>query len=182
MDYIKDSQRTLSPNFYPELVPVEHMLLLLHAAEEVGNELDLVKKALFYGKPLPEASVMNLPTSTKFDINGLYVCSMQKDYENIRDLLHGLLGIITEAGEMASALKKLLLGTPDLTNITEESGDILWYMARICQSLDTDFAEIAIRNLNKLKARFPEKFEQEQALVRNVDAEMEALSKALDPQ
>src|SRR5437764_1204166 len=47
------------------------------------------------------------------------------------DLLHAILGISGEAGELVDAFKKELIygKTLDIENLKEEAGDILWYMA-----------------------------------------------------
>ena len=45
------------------------------------------------------------------------------------------------------------------------------------RELDTDFDEVATTNINKLKARFPEKFTQDKAYNRDLDTEREILEK-----
>ena len=48
-------------------------------------------------------------------------------------LIHGMVGISTESGELLDALKKHLMygKSLDLVNIKEEVGDVLWYCALI---------------------------------------------------
>jgi hypothetical protein len=45
------------------------------------------------------------------------------------------------------------------------------------RELDTDFAEVATTNINKLKTRFPEKFTQERAYNRDLGTEREILER-----
>ncbi len=92
-------------------------------------------------------------------------------------LLHGMLGVCTEAGELQDVIKKhLIYGKPiDLTNVMEECGDVLWYLALILHATGFTMEEAMERNIAKLKARFPDGFTEEKALNRNLDAEADAL-------
>lgn len=103
------------------------------------------------------------------------------DFEKIRErlddkmirVLHAAIGIGTEAGELQDAVKKAIFyGKPlDITNVEEELGDLLWYFAVLCDALGLDPAVIMGRNIAKLRARFPDKFSDEQALNRNLPIE-----------
>lgn len=92
-------------------------------------------------------------------------------------LLHASIGIATEAGELQDALKKhLFYGREfDHTNAVEEVGDLLWYAALACESLGTTLEDAMERNIAKLKARYPEKFEAQRAIERDLTAERAAL-------
>lgn len=100
------------------------------------------------------------------------------DTSRIR-LLHAGIGMATESGEFLDALKKhLYYGKPlDLTNLREEIGDLLWYMAIALDELDTDFDEVMETNINKLRIRYPDKFKASNALERDLDAEREELER-----
>lgn len=93
------------------------------------------------------------------------------------NLLHAALGIGTEAGELLDAFKrKLFYGKElDVVNIKEEMGDLMWYMAILLRELDLDFHEILDLNIAKLRARFPDKFTEKDALERNLDRERDIL-------
>lgn len=88
-------------------------------------------------------------------------------------LQHAAMGLVTEAGEFTDALKKhVWYGKPlDKTNLKEEIGDILWYLAIACDALSTDFDTEMERNINKLRARYPDKFCDVKAVNRDLDAE-----------
>lgn len=88
-------------------------------------------------------------------------------------LLHYALGIVTEAGEIADALKKsLIYGKPlDRVNLIEEIGDLQWYQARMLDALGSSFEEARDRNIAKLRKRYPDGFTEEDALVRDLEAE-----------
>lgn len=98
------------------------------------------------------------------------------------ELLHAAIGISTESGEILDAFKKhLIYGKElDLINISEEIGDVMWYVAIISRYLGHDFQTVLDTNINKLKARYPEKFTEEDALNRNLDAEREILETVKD--
>lgn len=88
-------------------------------------------------------------------------------------ILHAGMGLVTEAGELLDALKKATYYGKelDLTNVKEEAGDMLWYLAILFDALGTSFEEEQARVIAKLKARFPEKFTEEAAENRDLEAE-----------
>lgn len=85
--------------------------------------------------------------------------------------------MVTESAELVDQLKKhVFYGKPlDVVNLAEEGGDLFWYMALLCDELETKYdipaQEIFNKNIAKLKARYPEKFTGEQAINRDVEAE-----------
>lgn len=93
------------------------------------------------------------------------------------NLLHAAMGIGTEAGELLDAFKRNIFYGKDLdvVNIKEEVGDIMWYVAILLRELDLDFHEILDLNIKKLRARFPDKFTEKDALNRDLDQERDIL-------
>ncbi|MEM7036623.1 MAG: nucleoside triphosphate pyrophosphohydrolase family protein [Bacteroidota bacterium] len=93
------------------------------------------------------------------------------------NLLHAAMGIGTEAGELLDAFKrKIFYGKElDVVNVKEEVGDLMWYIAILLRELDLDFHEILQLNIDKLRARFPDKFTEANALNRDLDKEREIL-------
>ena len=92
-------------------------------------------------------------------------------------VIHGILGCVTEAGELADMLKRHLYYGQDLdeVNIKEELGDICWYMALLLYSIDSSWEEIWKMNIDKLQKRYPNKFTEHDAANRDLDAERETL-------
>lgn len=92
-------------------------------------------------------------------------------------LLHSGIGIATESGEFLDALKKhIFYGKPlDRTNLKEELGDLLWYVAIACDELGATFEELQEVNIAKLTARYPEKFSLERAENRDLETERKIL-------
>ena len=92
-------------------------------------------------------------------------------------LLHSAIGLSTEAGELLDALKKnIFYAKPlDLVNVEEEAGDLLWYLAILFDALKLNPYDVMRKNIAKLKARYPQKFESEQAITRDLAAERKIL-------
>jgi NTP pyrophosphatase (non-canonical NTP hydrolase) len=70
------------------------------------------------------------------------------------------LGLTGEAGEVADLIKKHIgHGHPlDSVKLVKELGDVLWYLAAICDALNTSLDHVAVTNIEKLKARYPDGF------------------------
>jgi NTP pyrophosphatase (non-canonical NTP hydrolase) len=76
-----------------------------------------------------------------------------------RDLLHWVLGINGEAGEIAEKIKKIIrdkngkVSEADKAELAKEVGDVLWYLAVFAHHLGVPFETIAKQNLDKLQSR-----------------------------
>ena len=78
----------------------------------------------------------------------------------IHRLITAALGMGAESGEFTEVVKKIVFqGKPvneeNIFHMKRELGDIMWYVAQACMSLDTSFDEIIEMNVEKLKARYP---------------------------
>ena len=71
--------------------------------------------------------------------------------------IHACLGLASETGEIADALKKhIVYGKElDLINLLEESGDLMWYQALLLTAIKKTMEEVMEKNMAKLKLRFP---------------------------
>jgi NTP pyrophosphatase (non-canonical NTP hydrolase) len=103
--------------------------------------------------------------------------TMADDRDVNSRLIHGVMGCVTESGELADALKRHIFYKKelDLVNLKEEIGDIMWYLAILCDELGTTFEELADINIKKLSARYPDKFTSDKALNRDLEKEREVL-------
>jgi NTP pyrophosphatase (non-canonical NTP hydrolase) len=92
-------------------------------------------------------------------------------------LLHAGIGLSTESAEILDSLKKhIFYGKPlDEVNLKEEMGDLFWYLAIMADSLNIDFETIMSKNIEKLKARYGQKFSEEKAIERNLILERQTL-------
>jgi len=93
------------------------------------------------------------------------------------DQLHMAMGASTEANELLDVYKKwFAYGKEiDLVNVKEEIFDCMWYLVNLCRMLDINLEEGMENNIAKLRKRFPEKFDKEHAINRNLDAERKIL-------
>lgn len=97
--------------------------------------------------------------------------------ENALRILHAVMGMVTEAGELMDAVKKYAIyGKPiDLVNLKEECGDTFWYQALLARAAGFTFEEAQTTNIEKLRARYPNKFTEHDALNRDLGAERKIL-------
>lgn len=152
--------------------------MCLTEAQEVLEDLDLLKKHIFYGKNT------NLPVYDVDHTPGLMDISDNRDQiEKLQNLtairvLHAVIGLATEAGELIGMLRKHLNGGElDLVNGKEEFGDVMWYSALGLDVCDAGFEEVMERNIEKLSARYGEKFSDYKAINRDLETERKILEK-----
>lgn len=102
--------------------------------------------------------------------------SKKLDKRKIR-LLHAAMGLQTESAEFTDMLKKhLFYGKElDVINLQEELFDITWYIAIALDELGYSFEEGFDKNIAKLKARFPDKFDELLSEKRNLQKERKVL-------
>lgn len=107
-----------------------------------GTRLDLLKKAAIYNKPLSMAvqGKSEPPTVTAEQAH----------------ILHMLAGILGEVAELADELYNHIRFSQPIsrTNLSEEFGDIEFYLEGLRQGLDLDRQEILNQNIAKLSARY----------------------------
>jgi NTP pyrophosphatase (non-canonical NTP hydrolase) len=79
--------------------------------------------------------------------------------DEFKDLLHWVLGLNGEAGEVAEKLKKIIrdkngeISEADKQELAKELGDVLWYLAVFAHDLGVSFDEVAATNIQKLADR-----------------------------
>lgn len=83
-------------------------------------------------------------------------------------LLNGLMGLNGEAGECIDILKKYLFQGHDLDkkHLAEELGDVAWYLSVAADALGYSLQEIFKMNIEKLRDRYPDGFEEERSINR----------------
>jgi NTP pyrophosphatase (non-canonical NTP hydrolase) len=93
--------------------------------------------------------------------------------------IHACLGMASEVGEIADALKKhLIYGRElDLINLVEESGDVSWYQALMLTALKKTMTEAFEKNIAKLRQRFGDAFSEAKAINRDINAERRELER-----
>lgn len=84
------------------------------------------------------------------------------------NLNHAVFGLCSEAGEVSGIMQKVFQGHKfDKNHIVKELGDCLWMIAEACSALDITFEEVMDQNIEKLKKRYPDGFEEEKSLFRD---------------
>ena len=78
------------------------------------------------------------------------------------------LGLAGEAGETADMLKKHLFHGKPLNHddVVKELGDVLWYVAGMATAIGISLDDVAQRNVDKLRARYPDGFSAEASAQR----------------
>jgi NTP pyrophosphatase (non-canonical NTP hydrolase) len=81
-------------------------------------------------------------------------------FENKRSLLHAMLGIAAESGEVVDVFKKHWRdGTPlNKDAMIKELGDLRWYLELACDQLGVTLVEVEQVNIDKLRKRYPKGF------------------------
>ena len=76
-------------------------------------------------------------------------------------LINGVMGLCGEAGEAIDIVKKHLAQGHELDRekLIGELGDVAWYLAETAMALGVDLETVLTRNIDKLKARYPEGFD-----------------------
>lgn len=118
--------------------------------------------------------VKNAIKTESRDWNGIHTRTSTVNYMR---LSHAAMGMVTEAAEFIDVLKKhAFYGKEiDATNLAEEIGDIFWYIAIACDELKVDPSKIMQTNIDKLKARYGEKFNTDGAINRDLNTERDIL-------
>lgn len=170
-DYMAECDKTCSTVFKPEQVEMTDMRYVLQGVVGFANDLNLIKKLLFRGKTREE---LNFPPSVKPTVADLIQTLSEKNEWSPADIdtLHGAVGVITEAGEVAEYLLKFLSGQPfDKVNVMEEAGDLLWYVARSFRGIGVSMEQGQRSNIDKLHGRHGEAFDVFRDANRDLEAE-----------
>jgi NTP pyrophosphatase (non-canonical NTP hydrolase) len=176
-NYLEECQVTLSSSWHENKVTLEHFLDTLKRCIEAANDLDLIKKSLFYGRE----NGLSYLGSTPFTEQHLYD-RLGDGNADPRNIVHGIIGNFTEAGELLEALQKALIDGDgfDPINMREEIGDQFWYIAILLFEAARDgegytFDDCMRVNIAKLRARYPEKFTEHDANNRDLTTERSIL-------
>ena len=83
-------------------------------------------------------------------------------------LINGVMGLCGEAGEVIDLVKKHLAQGHELDRdkMVKELGDVAWYLAETAWVLGVPLEEVLQKNIDKLKARYPEGFDSARSLHR----------------
>lgn len=87
------------------------------------------------------------------------------DIPDFGGMVNGCFGLAGESGEVLYIVKKWIFHEKglDRDHLKKELGDVMWYVAMICESAGFTLDEIMKMNIDKLKSRYPEGFDTQRA-------------------
>ena len=103
-------------------------------------------------------SVSDKVTPMNIDDYQMFASTTAK-YPKESGLVYTVLGMASEAGEVAGKLKKAIRDEGGVISperkavLLAELGDVLWYVAMVATELETDLSDVAVMNLDKLGDR-----------------------------
>lgn len=157
------------------------LLALINLSIAATEVMDQVKKNVFYGRPINEEVVGKRIAEIKSMAGALEDAGIATaDKEEIKvdpRLFHGIIGKFTEVGEMLEAMEEhISTGAPlDVVNLREELGDDNWYNAIICDATGIRMEDALSLVIDKLRARYGEKFDAYLANHRDLVTERKIL-------
>lgn len=177
--YEAQALRTLvGAKFCVENISFDEFIKLLTEMIDVTNKLDRIKRIIFYGQNKGESKV-----TINESLKGKHIIWSESE----QNIIHAVIGIATESGELIRALKNFLYEKHfptgkniDWVNFGEEGGDLCWYMAVMADALGITIGDMMDANIKKLYRRYPKGFTAEKAINRNLKEEREILEKELD--
>lgn len=119
-----------------------------------------------------------IETMREHDFRNMVKALVKPGHEILADMvqegahqLHMVLGISGEAGELLDAVKKhVIYGKElDLENVTEEAGDILFYLEGLLQPLGITLDACRQATMDKLAKRYPGRTYTNQAAIGRAD-------------
>ena len=148
---------------------VEALFDTLHRVVHNAKGVDRLKKFNYYGKGMVVSEhdlnvVAMVPTSEQRDR-----ASVELINDKNVQLLHAVLGLITESGELAEMLLNTIYEGKPHTQLdwAKEFGDCGWYQAIGCQAIERSLQGVMELNIEKLAKRYPNLFTEKDAQGHN---------------
>ena len=112
-----------------------------------------------------QTATHNFYTGAGYQQAAMRTAKLKDFYFNLK---HAQMGLSSESGEFADAIKKhLIYNKPlDIPNLIEEIGDILWFCALACETLGITLDEAMWLNIDKLRQRYPDAYTDADAQAR----------------
>lgn len=153
--YDENAHKTIanSTSDHLDKVLTAEFISILRRFVEVARTIDTYKKAAFYGR-----NIETFPAPGPIDQIKIKEYRERAPFQ----LIHGILGIAGESGEVVELLLDIMEGKvapegttwQDLTK--EELGDVLWYLTVGARANDTPLETVATFNNKKLSDRWGE--------------------------
>jgi hypothetical protein len=146
-EYAELAGRTSTPDAtnYLERIDRTEFDRVVNGFEAASQAAERLKKQIFYGRDLPRS-----PTIIPATLNCRFTPTA----------LHANLGIMGESHELVNAKTR--------DEVKDEAGDLLWYIAKRLKEQNLTFEEVFEFNIDKLRARFPHRFDEN--IAKNLDS------------
>lgn len=166
-EYAHEAMKTLSLQFNLDKLAANQLNGDVKTVIAHNAWLDCTKKTLFYGKTNTQPDVLN-PLVESGDLS---YCDPI--------LLHGIMGMSTEIGELFEVLLLNSIGhyTPEEfeLKLKDELGDVLWYLTATFKACNFTMDDAREANIKKLRQRYADKgFNADLAINKNVESELKA--------
>lgn len=93
--------------------------------------------------------------------------TINKDNTPIGLERHAIYGMCSEIGELQALYQKVYQGHKfDIEHAKKEVGDLLWFIAEYCTVMEWNLEDVMEANIEKLKNRYPEGFEDTRSINR----------------
>ena len=93
--------------------------------------------------------------------------TQNEELNNVEKVNHAVFGLASEAGEISGIFQMQYQGHSIAREaLVKELGDLLWFIAELCDCATIPLEEVAKTNIEKLKVRYPVKFSAERSLHR----------------
>lgn len=98
----------------------------------------------------------------------LAMTTLNKELSEKDVLINGVMGLCGESGEAIDIVKKWLAQGHELDRekLIKEIGDVAWYIAEIATALGVTLEDVLTKNIDKLKARYPDGFKYADSINR----------------
>ena len=120
--------------------------------------------------PIAKANATDTLTLNDYQRMARRTAGDKRKSDKMEESLFGLAG---EVGELCDHYKKYMHQGHDLDydHMAEEAGDVLWYLAEIADAIGLTLEDIARRNIDKLRKRYPDGFDPERSIHREGEHE-----------
>lgn len=137
----QDRRTKMTGNEYQKLAMRTNDRQCTQRLRNKADSIELYREYLDYD--LPEVGI-----GTEMDVD-------------LGGIINGLFGLSGEVGELTDMVKKWIFHESnfDEEHAKKELGDVMWYVAMICESFNWSLDEIMQMNIEKLEKRYPDGFD-----------------------
>lgn len=149
-----------------------HPLLSVEAKQIDALDCTIITELNEYQTEMTRTITLGAPLEERLQRNGMMDLAGHPELAarvlRWKDIDLGALGLVGEAGEVAELIKKHVHHHKPLDRdaLAKELGDVLWYIAFLCELNGLTLEEVASASVVKLRQRFPDGFSTQAAIAR----------------